>query len=381
MSREVRLQLLQQLDNETKHLPGMLPLVANMPLIIKDNIATELGICNGTRCRFSRLVLHPLEPSFDLLADPLQPPEYYLRKAPSMLIVKIDKPRFNRLPGLEEGEFPIMMKQETFNSHILGSDYAVTRTQFPVLPAYAITGYAAQGGTFEQAIVDLRVPEGAGCGPNNLADVYVLLSRVKSIKGLLILRPFQSHVLATRPSDHVFKEIDRLTVLEQTTNIDMTVQDTSEFDYAEDKDDPFMYVVFPSVASSDTPPPARLPVRKRHTFHAHRSPGTPGPLVILHTDSDDGEGGHDNIDPFVAPLDYGDWLEDLPSHAHPQPMEDDSSYSAHTNLRNPEPPLNLLLGTVPYIDATLEPTAPVLFNDLFGHEFRIPDLPSRCLNH
>ena len=66
------------------------------------------------------------------------------------------------------------------------------------MPGYAITGYTAQGQTFEKAIIDLKVPEGPYCGPSNPADLYVLLSRMKRRKGLLVLRPFQPKVLLTR---------------------------------------------------------------------------------------------------------------------------------------------------------------------------------------
>jgi hypothetical protein len=82
MSLDLRKALLHEQDHKTNGMSGMLSLVPGMPLIVKKNIATELGICNGTRCTFSRLVLHPQEPIFDLASGPALPREHFLRKAP-----------------------------------------------------------------------------------------------------------------------------------------------------------------------------------------------------------------------------------------------------------------------------------------------------------
>ena len=40
-------KLLELSDNKTKHLPGLLPLVPGMPVILTQNIAIELGLING----------------------------------------------------------------------------------------------------------------------------------------------------------------------------------------------------------------------------------------------------------------------------------------------------------------------------------------------
>ena len=137
------------------------------------------------------------------------------------------------------------MNTEKFTYEIEGSKRTISRTQFPVLPAYAITGYAAQGGTFDKAIVDLRVPEGKGRGFDNGADLYVLLSRVKNLKGLLILRPFQSTVLQNRPKHAVFKEIKRLMALEElSNNTNVTPLNTNECDFTEDTENPELDGIF-----------------------------------------------------------------------------------------------------------------------------------------
>ncbi|CAF4216990.1 unnamed protein product, partial [Rotaria magnacalcarata] len=42
--------------NKTEHLPGYLPVVPGMPVLLTENMATELGLSNGTRGIFRQLV-------------------------------------------------------------------------------------------------------------------------------------------------------------------------------------------------------------------------------------------------------------------------------------------------------------------------------------
>ena len=52
----LRKAILELPDNNTEHLPGFLPLVPGMPVLLTENLATELGLSNGTRGIFRQLV-------------------------------------------------------------------------------------------------------------------------------------------------------------------------------------------------------------------------------------------------------------------------------------------------------------------------------------
>ncbi|CAF3838489.1 unnamed protein product [Rotaria sp. Silwood1] len=52
----LRQAILELPDNKTEHLPGYLPLVPEMPVLLTENVATELGLSNGTRGIFRQLV-------------------------------------------------------------------------------------------------------------------------------------------------------------------------------------------------------------------------------------------------------------------------------------------------------------------------------------
>ena len=86
----------------------------------------------------------------------------------------------------------------------------VTRSQLPLLPEYAFTDYKSQGRTLDKAIVDLQTAK-------NLQSVYVMLSRVRSLSGLAILRPFLPEKVVGRPSQELRRELHRLSVLDGIT--------------------------------------------------------------------------------------------------------------------------------------------------------------------
>jgi ATP-dependent exoDNAse (exonuclease V) alpha subunit len=89
----------------------------------------------------------------------------------------------------------------------------VTRTQLPIVPAFAITTYKAQGLTMNKIVVDLQVP----LGTLQVASVYVPLSRVKRAEDIVILRPFDMKVLQVRPSSAQDIELKRLDEVDRKT--------------------------------------------------------------------------------------------------------------------------------------------------------------------
>jgi hypothetical protein len=91
----------------------------------------------------------------------------------------------------------------------------ISRRQLPITPAYAITDSCAQGKTLDKVIVDLTLP------PNRRlaspASNYVALSRVTSLDGLLILRPWSEQDVAVPVNSDLKEEIERLSILEKKT--------------------------------------------------------------------------------------------------------------------------------------------------------------------
>ena len=89
----------------------------------------------------------------------------------------------------------------------------VTRTQLPIVPAFAITTYKAQGLTMNKIVVDLQVP----LGTSQVASIYVPLSRVKIAEDVAIFRSFDMKVLQLRPSSAQDAELKRPNELNRKT--------------------------------------------------------------------------------------------------------------------------------------------------------------------
>ena len=202
-----------------------------MPVLLTDNIACELGLSNGTQGIFRELVYDDQEnPSSFKINNAVFPSNaIYIRK-PLYALVEISTSQLDtRLEGLRPKLIPIPLIRKQFtvslkqlfgsllernlNNKKVTEVIQVTRTQLPIVPAYAITTYKAQGLTMSRIVVDLQVPLGA----LQVASVYVPLSRVKRADDLAILRPFNMKVLQVRPSSAQDAELKRLDELNQRT--------------------------------------------------------------------------------------------------------------------------------------------------------------------
>jgi hypothetical protein len=84
------------------------------------------------------------------------------------------------------------------------------------MPADSMTVYAAQGNTYHAVIADMEKPPNLGSDQHWLS-CYVMLSRAKTLEGLLILRPALRHQLSRKPPQNLLDEMDRLQLLEHKT--------------------------------------------------------------------------------------------------------------------------------------------------------------------
>jgi hypothetical protein len=117
-----------------KHVAGKLSLCLSMPVIIKNNIATELGITNGQEgtiagwqsCLGARDQLM-METLFIQLKNP---------------------PRKIKIEGLPQNVVPLICTTNTIVSTLPDdSKIQISRKQVEILPNFAITDYATQGKT------------------------------------------------------------------------------------------------------------------------------------------------------------------------------------------------------------------------------------------
>lgn len=94
--------------------------------------------------------------------------------------------------------------------------FTVWRTALLASPADAITVYAAQGNTYYAVIADMQKLPNHNPAQYWLA-CYVMLSRARSLDGLLIPRPATRKELSAKPPKYLPDEIERLQHLERTS--------------------------------------------------------------------------------------------------------------------------------------------------------------------
>jgi hypothetical protein len=224
-------QLLALPDNKTEHLPGYLPLVPGIPVLLQENIACELGLSNGTPGIFRELVYdktlgHTMGSDESLFT----PDTLFVRNAQYALI-EIQKSKISKLESLEPSIIPIPVVEKTFevnlkklyanqgsmlkllNDQKIKATISVKRRGLPLVPAYAITTHKSQGQTLSKIVIDLNMPPGVV----EVASAYVPLSRVRRLDDLIILQNFHINVLQVKPSKAQTDELSRLTDLFKQT--------------------------------------------------------------------------------------------------------------------------------------------------------------------
>ncbi|CAF1281016.1 unnamed protein product [Adineta ricciae] len=92
---------------------------------------------------------------------------------------------------------------------------SIKRRALLLVPAYSITIHKSQGQTLNKVVIDLKLPKDT----DDIAAVYVPLSRVKRLDDLIILRHFDYKVLVTKPTKSQFAEMQRLDKLYMETQM------------------------------------------------------------------------------------------------------------------------------------------------------------------
>ncbi|CAF3997270.1 unnamed protein product [Rotaria sordida] len=188
-------RLLELPDSKIEYLAGLLPFIPGMPVILTQNIAIELGLINGMSGIFRQLVYDVDSVSTDMLS-------------------KIEC----NLEQLEPNLVPIPLIEQTFRvdiTDILPKDkrefkrkaiLSIKRCAMPLVPAYCITTHKSQGETLNKVVIDLKLPNDT----DDIAAVYVPLSRVKRLVDLVILQHFDYKVLTIKPSKSQLAGMERL---------------------------------------------------------------------------------------------------------------------------------------------------------------------------
>ena len=169
-----------------------------MPVFLTENIATELGLSNGSEGTVVSLKYEEKDNRRYLIS------------------VTVDFPSYTGGEGSCPHHVTLKPLSSTFTFTIPGSDraYGATRHQVPLIPGFAYTAHNSQGRSLNTACIDF-----ASC--TSIACAYVMLSRLKSLEGLSILRPFSFDKINKHAPEDVRNELKRMDDMYEVTKANM----------------------------------------------------------------------------------------------------------------------------------------------------------------
>ena len=181
----------------SEHFPGKLSLCLGMPIMIRNNDATELCITKG-------------QEAYVVGWDATDGPKGQNILETLFLELK-NPPKTIELPGLPRNVIPMTRTSKKIKC-CLPNDYEINiiRQQINVLPNFAMTDYASQGKTRPKNPVNL-----SHC--KNFQSIYTCLSRSSNAAGTLIIQGFNPTKITRGLSGHLRQEFRDLYVLNEIT--------------------------------------------------------------------------------------------------------------------------------------------------------------------
>ncbi|KAI9061413.1 hypothetical protein FKP32DRAFT_1538555, partial [Trametes sanguinea] len=184
---ELQRVLWKLLPELTKHHAGVLSLCEGMPVVIKNNEATELGITNGATGFVAGWKSH---------SDAVG------REYLDVLFVRLDRPRRDvHLPGLPVNVVPLTRLTKSTQCTLPINDLIISiqRGQVSCLQNFAITDYGCQGQTRYRNVIHPR-------HSHDHLSMYTMLSRSSSLKDTIILEGFDASKIQRGASAALIRE-------------------------------------------------------------------------------------------------------------------------------------------------------------------------------
>jgi hypothetical protein len=182
-------RFLQFHDQMTKGIPGLWPLYMHAPVRVTEKIrhSQKITVLKHTSGRIVGWELH----TGDL--DKGDGDQILLGYLPRVVFVEFDNVTW-QLPGLPKGVLPIAPMTHTWILN-KATETKIARQGFPLVPDFASTAFMMQGESLNAMLAD--------CGDiwnlvtlSQMLTCYVILSRLRTAHGLLLLQPFSPRLFS-----------------------------------------------------------------------------------------------------------------------------------------------------------------------------------------
>jgi hypothetical protein len=170
-----------------KDLSGRLPLIPGMPIFLTDNIATEIGLSNGSEGKLVGVNYK----------------EYEGKRYATSVLVELKTYNNPQQENPHRVTLTPIKTQFSFSLPDNSTKYFATRRQIPIIPGFAYTAHNAQGRSMNRGCIDIQSSPNTAC-------TYVMLSRIRTLSGLSILRPFTFDKISKHAPQDVRDELKRL---------------------------------------------------------------------------------------------------------------------------------------------------------------------------
>ena len=180
-------------------IPGKLSLCVGMPVMIRNNSATELCITKGQEA-----TVHSWQSDVgskgQIILD-------------TLFVTLLNPPQSVQLDGLPKNVVPLM-KTSVQTTCMLPDDTCINinRSQIEVVPNFSMTDFSSQGKTRPYNVVDLN-------NSRTHQSYYTALSRSASAEGTIILQGFDAKKITGGASGALRQEFRELELLNEITRL------------------------------------------------------------------------------------------------------------------------------------------------------------------
>ena len=180
--------------------PGKLRLCIGLPVMIRQNLATECGVTNGAEGKVVGWRSKPLDESG--------------RQLLKVVFVELTSPpKPIQLEGLPLNVVPVTRVQNQTKCLMPNNEILkIYRDQIPLIPNFAMTDYNSQGRTRQYNVVDLQ-----NCRSHQ--SVYTCLSRGSTYEGTAIIQGFEAKKIKGGISGFLRQEFREIEVLDDVTRL------------------------------------------------------------------------------------------------------------------------------------------------------------------